>query len=347
MIGQRPQSGSASRTTNVVAIAGVAAFAYFLRRILLPFAIAGIVALLCTPLIDRSAERTGWPRWLLAWAMLLLLMGCTAFLGWLLAPPLLRELATVGGDLEGTAQRLFQGLLGDRAFTVLNMPVDPARVASELVDRLRRWAGGDTIVTLGALGVAGLFDFILSWVLLAYFLVDGPRVASGLLWLVPPHRRSFALRVWKDLGPALRRYFAGVVLVVAYATLAAYIGLGWFLGLHHALLLALLTGILELIPVIGPLAAAVIAGLIALAEATGPAHVIAYIGYAIALRLSIDQVVGPLVLGRAGRVQPVLVIFCFLAGGALFGVTGVILGVPVALAVKAVLAARYEGCVST
>jgi predicted PurR-regulated permease PerM len=48
------------------------------------------------------------------------------------------------------------------------------------------------------------------------------------------------------------------------------------------------------------------------------------------------------VLGRAGRVHPVLVIFCFLTGGLLFGVAGVILAVPVALAIKVILATLYE-----
>ena len=50
---------------------------------------------------------------------------------------------------------------------------------------------------------------------------------------------------------------------------------------------------------------------------------------------------GPLALGRAGRIHPVLVIFCFLAGGLLFGVAGVIMAVPVALAIRAILATLY------
>ena len=71
-----------------------------------------------------------------------------------------------------------------------------------------------------------------------------------------------------------------------------------------------------------------------------PAHV-SYFVYVTALRFSIDQVVGPLVLGKAGRVSPVLIIFCFLVGGALFGIVGVILAVPVALAIRIALATLY------
>jgi len=67
-----------------------------------------------------------------------------------------------------------------------------------------------------------------------------------------------------------------------------------------------------------------------------------YALYATALRLSIDQIVGPIVLGRAAQVHPVLIIFCFLAGAVLLGIPGVILAVPVALVVKNTLATLYS-----
>jgi predicted PurR-regulated permease PerM len=128
---------------------------------------------------------------------------------------------------------------------------------------------------------------------------------------------------------------------VIYATVAAYIGLGVILGIQHAVLLALLTGILEIVPVVGPTAAAVLAGLVSLRTATGIINIVEYAAYATALRLSIDQIVGPIVLGRAAHVHPVLIIFCFLAGGVVLGIPGVILAVPVALVVKSTLATIY------
>jgi predicted PurR-regulated permease PerM len=183
---------------------------------------------------------------------------------------------------------------------------------------------------------------MLVWVLMGYFLIDSHTIADGVFWLVPPRRRPQVGRIWQELDPLLRRYFIGVAVVVAYAAAAAYLGLGLVLGLHQALVLALLTGLLEIIPMIGPLAAAVMAGLVAVQQAATSWDIWAYVGYAIALRLSIDQLIGPLVLGSAARVHPVLVIFCFLAGGALFGVVGMILAVPAALLVKVTLSVLYR-----
>jgi predicted PurR-regulated permease PerM len=81
---------------------------------------------------------------------------------------------------------------------------------------------------------------------------------------------------------------------------------------------------------------------VAVHQAASSADVWAYAGYATALRLSIDQLVGPVVLGNAARVHPVVVIFGFLAGGALFGIVGMILAVPAALLVKVTLAVLYR-----
>ena len=107
------------------------------------------------------------------------------------------------------------------------------------------------------------------------------------------------------------------------------------------MLLALLTGIAETLPFIGSTAVAIIAGLVALHTASGIMSIVAFAIYATVLRLSIDQLVAPLVLGRAANVHPVLIIFCFLAGAVTFGIAGVILSVPVALTVKTTLATLY------
>ena len=150
------------------------------------------------------------------------------------------------------------------------------------------------------------------------------------------------MRVLARVRPVLFRYFVGVAAVVAYAGIAAYVGLAVFLKLRHPIILAALTGFLETIPVVGPLLSAVIAGWAALREAETLWSVAAYVIYAIALRLSIDQIVGPAVLGDAARIHPTLVIFCFLAGGALFGIAGVILAVPAALALRVALATIHH-----
>src|SRR5439155_26707689 len=109
----------------------------------------------------------------------------------------------------------------------------------------------------------------------------------------------------------------------------------------NAILLSILTGILELIPVLGPILSAAVLGIIALDQ--GSVWIaIGFACFALALRLSIDQLVGPLVLGRAVRLHQVVVIFAFFAGGVLFGALGVLLAIPVAAIIKIALKNHYE-----
>jgi predicted PurR-regulated permease PerM len=332
-----------SNLTTVAVVVGLGVFLYLVRNILLPFAVAGIMAFVATPAVDWLAARTRLPRWVYALGILFGLLGLGALLGWLGVPPLLQELQRVAGDLQGTVTGLLRVLLGDRTLVLMGERLNAAALGAMVAHEAQSWLSrGGRVLELAALGIAGIFGAILAVVLLGYFLLDAHRIGRGLAWLIPPRYRPFTSRVGRDLEPILRRYFLGVGLVVLYASTVAYIGLGLVLNIHHAMFLALITGLLELIPFIGPAASAVMAGLVAVQQASSAWSIIAYCIYATVLRISIDQFFGPLVLGRAAYVPPVLVIFCFLAGGLLFGVVGVMLSVPVAISIKVLLTVIYE-----
>jgi len=333
---------SRSLTPLVLSAAAAAVLLYLLRNVLLPFVIAAVIAYLCAPLIERLTARTRVPRRLVALCLLAALMAGAALLGYLGLPPLLRQAQGLLVDLHGAVAEFVQAMIGTHSVQLLGSTLDAQRLADLIVGGLQQEMTGPQVLKLIGWSVAGFFGFMLAWVLIAYFLLDTHAIAAGALWLVPPRRRAQVERIWREFDPLLRRYFIGVAAVVAYATVVAYLGLGLLLGLHHALVLALLTGVLEVIPIVGPLASAVMAGLVAVQQAASSRDIFAYAGYATALRLSIDQVVGPLVLGNAARVHPVVVIFCFLAGGALFGIVGMILAVPTALLIKVTLSVLYR-----
>jgi len=321
----------------------VALFINQLQWVLLPFVISGLVAYICTPAIEWLAARTRLPRALWAVAIFLVLLLFASLLGLLGVPSLINGLRGIVTDLQGIVTTAVRGAVGNAKMTLMGEPVNADQIAQAIVAGVRDWlANAGRLATLGIATFATAFGLFLTLVLLFYFLLSGPAIVRGLLALVPPGQRALIQHVARRADPVVRRYFIGVIIVVTYASAAAYVGLGFFLGIPHAIFLALLTGLLEMIPVIGPGAAAVIAGLVAVRNATGLEPIIAYTIYATALRLSIDQLLGPLVLGSAARVHPVAVIFCFVAGGALFGIIGVILSVPAALVVRTTLAILYD-----
>jgi predicted PurR-regulated permease PerM len=139
----------------------------------------------------------------------------------------------------------------------------------------------------------------------------------------------------------LWRYLVGLITVVGYTFAMDLISFWLVFRIPHAVLLSIVVGLLELIPVIGP---ALSIGLIVV-SAIQQSSLLAMVGliiFAVALRISIDQLVGPLVLGRAAKVHPVVIIFSFLSGAVLFGAIGLLLAVPVAASIKIVLSIYYS-----
>jgi predicted PurR-regulated permease PerM len=326
----------------ILAAAALAIFLYFIKLILLPFILPAILAYICTPAIDWLTRRTRWPRLVFAIGFFLAIIGIGIVFGVFAAGRVAEEVRSLAFDLQGTLQKLVGDATGNHPVQIFGQTVQPEQIVKLALGRLADWIGQtDQLALFAGVGLALIAGFFLCVVLLLYFLASGEHIARGLLWIVPPPRRGLVKRIWARLDPVLTRYFVGMIVVVIYATSASYIGLGFFLNIHHAVLLALLTGVLETVPFIGPMAAAITAGLVSLQTATGFMSILDYALYATALRLSIDQLIGPIVLGAAARLHPVLIIFCFLAGGVVFGIPGVILAVPVALLIKSALATLY------
>jgi predicted PurR-regulated permease PerM len=336
-------SRDAGQLRTVIAAAGtLALFLYVIRPILLPFVVAGIIAYICGPLLKWLTKRTGLPRALLAVSLFLVLLSLAALFVDFAGRPLFADTKSIASDLQGTIERLLRQATSDRPIQWLGHSIDPSKIGGTMLDGIRAWFDQpDQLATIASYGIAAIVGTFLTAVLLCYFLVGGPSIARGLLWTVPPRHRHMVAHVAVRLDPLLKRYFLGMVAIVLYAMTASYVGLGLILHINHAPLLALMTGILETIPIVGSTAAAIIAGLISLQTATGPISIAAFALYAVVLRLSIDQIVGPLVLGSAAHLHPVVIIFCLFAGAILFGVPGVILAVPAALAAKTTLAAFY------
>ena len=207
---------------------------------------------------------------------------------------------------------------------------------------MRTLAGAGLVGQVAGFGIALLLGLILTLALIPYFLFSGPEIAASTLWLVPPERRVSVSSVLPRIIPMLRRYLIGVTCVVTYTAILAYVGFGLIFRLPHAVLLSLAVGVLEIIPSLGPAASFVLVGLAAV-EHERSLGAIALLGaWAVGLRLSIDNVFGPIVLGRAVNVPRVVIMLSFVLGAVLFGIVGLVLAVPIAACTKIVLDAYYS-----
>jgi predicted PurR-regulated permease PerM len=138
----------------------------------------------------------------------------------------------------------------------------------------------------------------------------------------------------------LGKWLRGQLLLIALVAAVAYIGLGPVAHLPYALALAVLTGVLEIIPLIGPLIATAIVAIDAFARG-GAGLAAAIIVFYFVLRQVEDQVVMPVVIGRAVHLHPVVTIFAVLVGLSIYGVLGGLLGVPIAAALNVIFRELY------
>jgi predicted PurR-regulated permease PerM len=321
------------------ALAVVLVFLFFVRHILLPFILAGALAFVLTPVVDFLHKRSRLPRWVSALAIYAGVLVALAALAYFVGGPLIRDVA----DLVQKFPQLLHNLVDEfsqLAARVVGHPIDSGAATVAILDELRSFVGSGAVLSLAGYGAAIAFGTILLLVLLLYFLVSGKAVAAGAFWLVPPEYRREVDAISHKVLPLLWRYFVGLLIVVSYTTSVAWIGFAAVFHLPRAPLLAVVVGLLELVPLIGPAASIAIVALTAAAQA-GLFAILGLIVFAIALRLSIDQVIGPLVLGQVARVHPVVIIFSFLSGAVLFGVIGLILAVPVAASIKIILTIYY------
>ena len=338
----RERRAPVNKWAVAVAVAAALTFLYVVRLAVVPFLIAAAIAYVAEPVNLWLRRRLALSRIMAAVATYVMVMLLLSGIGYWIVDSLSVDLGTALRDLPQLLHKLFAEMFGGEEMEIFGRRLNASAMSQQMMDALfSGFSEPRQIVELALYGFGAVTAAVLIIILIFYFLDAGPQIAAGMLWLVPPEYREEVREVAMKIDPMLRHYLVGLVIVVAFATATSWIAIRFALGLPFAVPLALLTGLLELIPVIGPMVSAAVVGLLAL-EQHGLWAVVAFAVYVTAFRLLIDRLVGPLVLGRAVSLHPVVVMFAFLAGGLFLGVLGVILAVPVAAAVKIVLEHYYS-----
>jgi predicted PurR-regulated permease PerM len=335
-----------STTTKRVVVGSLAAlFLLFIWRagdIVEPFLWAMILSYILLPLVGALEQRFGIPRTLAALTVFIGLLAVIFGGGRVVIPRLIEN----SKDLQANWPVLIsnaQQTIGDWLVALGLGDLASSVVAPNLQDLDRQIVA---MLQRNALPVVvGAGHFLLQFLifLIATFLTlrDAPRLLNFVRRNLPTEHRHEILHVLRDTNVMLGRYIRGQLILVVLMSTVTTIGLT-ILGVPYSVLLGVMTGILETIPFVGPITAGAIACLVALGHPSpfGWSQ-IAYVGvvavmYTI-LRHAEDYLVIPTIIGRAVRLHPAIVIFALLSGGAIFGLLGIVLAVPVAATLRLVL----------
>ncbi len=317
----------------------VLVFLFFVRQVLTPFVLAAALAFVLTPPIDWIQAQLRLPRWIVAAATYLVILAIVITPAVFYGGSLVHDVAQLGMHLPDLVRR-YVADLARIAGPALGLSINVDNVTAAILSRGHAFFKSSSATTVAGYGIGAGLSIVLGVVVLAYFLISGKRIATGVFWLVPPEYRGEVKTVAAKVLPLLWRYFFGLVVVVIYTTTLAWTAFGPIFHIPHAPLLAFIVGLLELVPLIGPAITLIIVGVIS-AEQADLAATVGLFAAAIALRLSLDELVAPLILGKAARLHPAVIIFAFLSGGALFGVLGLLLAVPIAASIKIILTIYY------
>jgi predicted PurR-regulated permease PerM len=315
----------------VLVIGVLAAVLFYIRDLVLIVLTAIVIASAMEPAI-KAFTRRGVARILAVIAMYLLVASVFFTVVFFFVPPVLSDAATFIQKLPDTLTTLnisdaTHGLLpwGSVADTV-----NSGQILQNLAVALTPSAGG-AFATLSAV-FGGITSFLLIVVFSFYFSVQETGVDNFLRVVTPIGEQAYVLHLWKRSQEKIGKWMQGQLILAVIVGVLLYLGLT-ILGVPHALLLAVLAGVFELIPVFGQILAA-IPGVALAFTAGGVKLALLTIGLYILIQQFEAHLIYPVVVKKVVGVPPLMVILALLIGFKLVGFLGVLLSVPIAGALQ-------------
>ena len=171
------------------------------------------------------------------------------------------------------------------------------------------------------------------------YLAAQPKLyRAGILYLFPKTKRPLMRSALNDTGKAIKLWLLGTLFSMGLIGVLTWLGL-WLLGVPSPVALGLLAGLLEFVPIIGPIAAAVPAILIAFTQSMELA--LWTLGLFVVIQQIEGNVVQPMVQKYAVDLPPALLLFSVVAGGYLFGIVGVLFAAPLTVATYVLVRRLY------
>ncbi|HSK25555.1 MAG TPA: AI-2E family transporter [Jiangellales bacterium] len=318
-----------SAALGVAVVIALAQLVTVAVNVLVLIGVALFVALGLEPAVSGLARR-GLRR---GYAVTLVCVGFVLIVGGFLAlavPPMIEQAA---------------GFLGQTP-RYLQMLQDSSSIIGQLEARFglqqhlqQALAGNSSTLINGLLGaglavLGGLGDTVVVVVLTVYFLAALPGMRRAAYRLAPASRRPRAVLIGDAICVRFGGYVLGNVVMSVIAGAATFVWLLIF-GVPYALPLAVLVALLDLVPVVGAVIGGGVTTLVALTVSWPLA--LATVGFFVVYNLVEDYVLMPKIMGRTVEVPAVLTVVAVLIGGAVLGVVGAVVAIPVAAAVLLVI----------
>lgn len=311
-----------------------AALLYYLRDIALIVLTAVVLASAIEPGV-RFFMRYGLPRTLSALLIYLLVFLLFFVIFFFFLPSLLADLTTFIKSLPEYLNTVSHSGAFDQYTELFGLPAPSSLDADTLIHGAREALNlgvFDNALSAVSAVFGGVFSLILIIVFSFYFAVIETGVDDFIRVIVPHKHEAYVLSVWNRSKHKIGLWMQGQLLLGLLMGILVYLGLT-ILGIKHALVLAVIVAVFELIPVFGPVLAAIPGVAIAFVDGGMGLGLAAIALYIIAQQFE-NHLIYPLVVTRVVGVPPLLVILSLIIGAELAGFLGIILSVPVAATIQ-------------
>jgi predicted PurR-regulated permease PerM len=313
---------AAISTIVVISIVAVALALWKLKIVIALVFLGFIVAAAMRPGVDRLAEHRI-PRPLGVALHYVALLAAIALLLWLAVPRAIDQVDQAIGGVPTSQQQLDQKAkhstgIKHQFFVGLQKRLGKLPSAGSVIHRT---------VTIGSKALEALVGIFFVFATAAYWVFERDRAMGFVGSLLPRRHRRTARDTWVLIDAKLGAYVRGTLVLVVFVATVLSLAF-WAIGVPFWLLLGVFAGVVEIVPIIGPLIAGVIAVGVGL---TASWQVALYAGIAVlAVRQFEDYVVIPRVMGHVTGLSPLVVLVSVSAIGLLFGGFYVLLATPFA-----------------
>ena len=328
------------RILVIVALVGVFGLLYLARSALFPFIISGVFAFLLFPIVKAIESlmpwRERWPGASRIGAILVIYVLAMAVAAGLLAiiiPPAFKEAIDFVDSLPqlySSARDTVEGwnrVYSDRIPEDIRLQIE--KYLSELGTILIDIAEAILARTLSA--VSNTFSLVIGLamvpILLFYLLKDQELAIGSFYALLPENPRRHARKVVAIINKALGAYIRAQLILMFFVGLLVFLGLS-LLGIRFSVILGVVAGVFELVPVVGPLLGAIPGVLVTLA--TSPSDIVWVVLIYFGVQLIENSLLVPRIHSNTINLHPAIIMAALMVASETFGVFGVIAAVPVA-----------------
>lgn len=319
---------------KTVVVLAVCILLYFMRDLVVVILTAIVVASAIEPLIVWLGKYKI-ARTLAVIAVYLLLALALAGIFYFFVPSLVADLSDLFNNLPSYINTVsvwnpFNTSLSSAVPVVHNLNIANTFSFDSLIAQMNGLIAGTSQSFIQAISTlfGGLLSLVLIIVLSFYFAVQEDGVTQFLKIVLPIKHEQYLIDLWRRSQTKIGKWLQGQFLLGVLIGVLVYLGLTVF-GIRNALILALLAGIFEIIPVFGPILFAIPGIIIAVLDG-GLTKGILVAGFYVIIQQFENHLVYPLVVRKIVGVPPILVILAVIVGFKLAGILGIILSVPIA-----------------